>query len=121
MRNSIVYGRPGILLKEFLGDVNGLKYKTEADSAISIVTSNIWMDFKDYSVKIVMPGKVIGTNGFITSNEGILWPVKSDYFMTEPYEMWAESKVPNKWAWIVSVLFLTFVISGIILRKIKKG
>ena len=111
----------GILLKEFLGDVNGLKYKTEADSAISIVTNNIWMDFKDYSVRTVMPGKVTGTNGFINASEVLLWPVKSDFFMTEPYEMWAESKVPNKWAWIVSVLFLTFVITGIILRKIKKG
>ncbi len=42
-----------------------------------------------------MPGKLIGTNGFIDSSQVLLWPVKSDYFITEQYEMWAESKIPN--------------------------
>lgn len=65
-----------------------------------------------------MPGKITGTNGFIDSNRVILWPVKADFFLTETYEMWAESKVPNKWAWIISVMFLMLVISGIIFRKI---
>jgi hypothetical protein len=46
--------------------------------------------------------------------------VKSDYFLTEPYEMWAESKIPNGWAWIVSGLFIVFVIAGVIFRIIKK-
>jgi hypothetical protein len=67
-----------------------------------------------------MPGKVIGTNGFIDKTEILLWPVKSDYFMTEPYEMYAESKMSNKWAWIVSGLFLLFVISGLLIRIIRK-
>jgi hypothetical protein len=110
----------GILLKEFIGEANALKYKTEADSAIDIVTKNIWVNFKEYTVRIVMPGKLIGTNGFIDSSHVLLWPVKSDYFLTEPYEMWAESKIPNKWAWIVSGLFLVFVLSGVVLRVIKK-
>jgi hypothetical protein len=41
--------------------------------------------------------------------------------MTEPYEMWAESKTPNTWAWIVSGFFLAFVLTGVIVRIIKKG
>ena len=68
-----------------------------------------------------MPGKLTGTNGFIDSSKVLLWPVKSDYFLTEPYEMWAESKIPNTWAWIVSGLFLLFVLTGVIIRIIKKG
>ena len=111
----------GIILKEFIGEANALKYKTEADSALSLVTSNIWIDFHDYSVRIVMPGKLIGTNGFIDSSQVLLWPVKSDFFLTEPYEMWAESKIPNRWAWFLSGLFLVFVLTGVILRVIKKG
>jgi hypothetical protein len=67
-----------------------------------------------------MPGKLIGTNGFIDSSQILLWPVKSDYFLTEPYEMWAESKSTNTWAWIVSGLFLAFVLTGVLLRIIKK-
>jgi hypothetical protein len=110
----------GIILKEFIGEKNALKYKTEADSALSIVTKKLLIDFSDYSLRIVMPGKLIGTNGFIDSSHMLLWPVKSDYFLTEPYEMWAESKIPNIWAWVVSGLFLAFVVTGVIVRVIKK-
>ena len=111
----------GILLRKFIGETNALKYKTEADSAISTVTKSFWINFKEYSVRIVMPGKVMDTNGFIDSSKVLLWPVKSDYFLTEPYEMWAESKIPNRWAWIVSGLFLIFVVTGVIIKVIKKG
>jgi hypothetical protein len=111
----------GILLREFIGEANALKYKVEADSAIEIVTENVFFDFKDYTHRIIMPGKVIGTNGFIDSTNILMWPVKSDYFLTQQYEMWAESKTPNKWAWVLSGAFLLFVITGILYRMIKKG
>jgi hypothetical protein len=111
----------GILLKEFVGEANALKFKTEADSALTIATNKLLTEFHDYSVRIVMPGKLIGTNGFIDSSQVLLWPVKSDYFMTQPYEMWAESKVTNMWAWIVSGLFLIFVLTGVTVRILKKG
>jgi hypothetical protein len=111
----------GIILKELIGEENAVKFKTEADSALGSVTKYFLVDFKDYSVRIVMPGKLIGTNGFIDSSHILLWPVKSDFFMTEPYEMWAESKTPNTWAWIVSGIFLVFVLTGVIVRIIKKG
>jgi hypothetical protein len=111
----------GFILEKFIGEENALKYRTEADSAVSIVTKRLFKDFKEYDVRIVMPGEVLGTNGFIDSNKIILWPVKSDYFLTEHYIMWAESKVPNVWAWIVSGLFLIFVLTGVIVRIIKKG
>jgi hypothetical protein len=110
----------GILLKELIGKQNALRYKTEADSALSIVSNNLLANFGEYTIRIVMPGKLIGTNGFIDSSRILLWPVKSDFFITGPYEMWAESKMSNKWAWIVSGLFVAFVISGVILRITKK-
>jgi hypothetical protein len=110
----------GFILKEIIGDANALKYKAEADSAIKTVEANFLLDFKNYSVRLVMPGKLLGTNGFIDSSHVLLWPVESDYFLTEPYEMWAESKTPNTWAWIVSGLFLAFVLTGVAIRVIKK-
>ncbi len=111
----------GIILKDFIGEANANKFRDEADSAISVATKKIMINFKEYSVRIVMPGKLTGSNGFIDSTKVLLWPVKSDYFLTEPYKMWAESKVPNTWAWIVSGLFLFFVMTGVIIRIIKKG
>jgi hypothetical protein len=110
----------GIMLRKFIGDKYALKYKVQADSAFNIVTRKFTGDFSEYSLKIKMPGKLIGTNGFIDSSKVLLWPVKSDFFFTEPYEMWAESKTPNTWAWIVSGLFLAFVLTGVTLRIIKK-
>jgi hypothetical protein len=110
----------GYLLKKFIGEDNALKFKTEADSALNMTTDKFIVSFKEYSIRIVMPGKLIGTNGFIDSSHVLLWPVKSDFFLTEPYEMWAESKLTNTWAWIVSGLFLVFVLTGVIIRVIKK-
>ncbi len=98
-----------------------MKYKTEADSALAIVTNKAFISFADYTMRIIMPGKVTETNGFIDSTKVLFWPVKSDYFLTEPYSMWAESKVPNSWAWVISGLFLMFVFTGIIIRKKRKG
>lgn len=111
----------GVILGKFIGETNALRYKSEADSAMKLVENIVFADFKNYSVRIVMPGKLIGTNGFSDSSQILLWPVKSDYFLTEPYEMWAESKVTNNWAWIISGIFLVFVLTGVIFRVIKKG
>lgn len=111
----------GIILRELIGDENANKYKTEADSAIDIAADKLWINFKGYSVKMIMPGKLTGTNGYIDSSKVLVWPVKSDFFMTEPYEMWAESKIQNRWAWIVSGVFLLFVITGVLIRVTKKG
>jgi len=110
----------GVILRDLLGEANSVKYKTEADTAMEHVIERYFVDFREYSVGIVMPGKLTGTNGFIDSSQVMIWPVKSDYFLTEPYEMWAESRVPNAWAWIVSVIFLLFVFAGVIIRIIKK-
>jgi hypothetical protein len=111
----------GIILKKYLGEDNYLKFKSEADTATVKATELILVDFKNYSVRIVMPGALTGTNGLIDSNKVLLWPVKSDYFLTEKYEMWAESKVPNRWAWYISGLFLLFVLTGVIIRIKRKG
>jgi hypothetical protein len=111
----------GTLLRQFIGESNALEYKTEADSAASIAAENLLFDFKDYVVRTIMPGKLTATNGLIDSAGVLFWPVKSEFFTTQQYEMRAESKIPNKWAWIVSALFLLFVFTGIILKKKKKG
>jgi len=110
----------GAVLDPFIGENGYRKYKTEADSAMKIVTEYIMPDFSSYTVRISMPGVLTGSNGFTDSTDVLLWPVSSDYFFTEPYVMWAESKIPNIWAWVVSALFLLFVLAGVVLRVIKK-
>jgi hypothetical protein len=109
----------GIILRDLFGDTNALKYRSYADSAMNVATKRLLISFNNYSLRIIMPGRLTGTNGFIDSSHVLLWPVQSDYFLTEPYRMWAESKTTNKWAWVVTGLFLVFVAAGLIIRKIK--
>jgi hypothetical protein len=112
--------KSGQILRELIGEQNAARYKTEADSAMNMMEKTLFIDFKEYSQCISMPGKLIGTNGFPDSTHLLLWPVKSDYFVSEPYIMWAESKTTNIWAWIVTGIFLLFVLAGMILKMIRK-
>ena len=68
-----------------------------------------------------MPGKLTSSNGFVDSSHILLWPVIDEYFLAEDYVMWAESRVPNIWAWIVSGIFVLFVGTGVLIRRNKKG
>jgi hypothetical protein len=108
------------MMGSLLGKEMYEKYKTEADTALAVVNRRFDISFKEYSEKFIMPGKVIGTNGFIDAAGVVLWPVKDDLFLTTPYEIWAESKVTNIWAWAVTAVFLVFVATGLLLRLRKK-
>ncbi|NLJ43767.1 MAG: hypothetical protein GX431_08910 [Bacteroidales bacterium] len=111
----------GFIISELLGKENSLRFRMEADSAANIAVSRLLPTFSDYTVRAIMPGRLTGTNGFVDSAGIILWPVKSDYFLTEQYVMKAKSRVINIWAWIVSGLFLVFVFSGVVIREKRKG
>jgi hypothetical protein len=113
--------KEGIILKDMIGEKNSIRFRNEADSAYKTIVNRCSVPIlEDYSVQIIMPGKVFGTNGFIDTTKVLNWPVKAEYFLTEPYEMWAESKTSNTWAWIVSGVFLLFVLTGLVFRLIKK-
>jgi hypothetical protein len=112
--------KSGTILNDLFGETIAVKYRAGFDSSMKISEDRVFVDFKEYSLRIVMPGKLTATNGFMDSSHVLLWPVKSDYFLTEPYRMWAESKVTNTWAWLVTGLFLVFVAAGLIIRRIRK-
>jgi hypothetical protein len=110
------------LIREIIGESNYRLYRAQADSSVSVIDKKIdrAISLKEYTIKAVMPGRVIGTNGFFDEKGELLWPVRWDLCFTENYEMWAESKITNTWAWIIAGIFLVFVASGIIFRKIKR-
>ncbi len=112
--------KSGVILNDYFGETIAKKYREQFDSSMSKVEKTGLAEFKDYSLKIIMPGKLTGTNGFMDSSHVLLWPVKSDYFFTEPYRMWAESKITNTWAWIVTGIFLVFVAAGLMFRSLRK-
>ena len=103
-------------------------FKTEIDSAMSVLETMIEPFFSsdNYDMEIRMPGRIIASNGYADTdpdsenNGGILWTVKGEYFLTQQYEMWAESQVSNYWTWIISALFILFVITGFVIRSKKE-
>jgi hypothetical protein len=81
---------------------------------------SVALETASYLLQTIMPGELIATNGYIDEDANILWEVKGETILSSDYNMWAESRVRNTWAWILTGLFLVFVISGFVIRKIKK-
>lgn len=110
-----------------LGEEFYYTFVTELDSSVSVLedTVDIFLSVNSYDMEIRMPGRIIASNGYADTNPdsldsgGILWTVKGDYFLTEQYEMWVESQVPNYWTWIITGIFILFVITGIVVRSKK--
>ena len=111
-----------------LGEEFYYTFETEIDSSVSVLedSTDIYFSVNSYDMEIRMPGRIIASNGYADTNPdsldsgGILWTVKGDYFLTERYEMWVESQIPNYWAWIVTAVFVLFVITGLVVRS-RKG
>jgi len=115
-----------------LGEEFYYTFETEIDSSVSILEDTIdtFLSVNNYEMEIRMPGRIIASNGYADTNPdpeapedsvGILWTVTGEYFLTEPYEMWVESQIPNYWAWIVTAVFILFVITGLVIRSIKRS
>ena len=78
------------------------------------------LDADSYLLQASMPGELILTNGYIDNKSIVMWKVDGESFLAGDYVMWAESKEVNRWAWIVTIAFLLFVISGVLLRLFRK-
>jgi hypothetical protein len=110
-----------LIIQNYLTDEQFEFFKTEIDSSFEIVGKKFEksMEFQDYSVRFKMPGTLLTTNGFPGKDGEILFKVKNEFFLTQPYSMWAESRITNNWAWVASGIFLLFVIIGLIIRMLK--
>lgn len=116
------------LVTTVLGEEFYTTFKTELDSALSVLETMTepFFSAQTYDMEIRMPGRIIASNGYADTNPesngggGILWTVQGDYFFLEEYEMWVESKISNYWAWIVTGIFVLFVITGLVVRGRKR-
>lgn len=97
-------------------------HRAVIDTSFSMIEQkfNVSLDTKAYQVQTIMPGDLVATNGYIDSDSNILWKIDGDSFVTEDYVMWAESTIINRWAWIVSGLFIIFVITGFLIKNLRR-
>ncbi len=96
--------------------------KIVIDSAMKIVENKfeVVVSTEKYLVQTIMPGELVSTNGYIDNDGNITWQVKGETILSSDYHMWAESRVVNTWAWIVSFGFMVFVAAGLIIRVVKR-
>jgi len=113
--------------RKVLGEEFYKSFETEIDSSFKIldeIVTDYW-DMKEYDIEIRMPGKIIASSGYASTGDseqekGIIWTVTGDYFLGQPYEMWAESQTTNYWAWVVTGIFIIFVFAGLLFRGRKQ-
>jgi len=99
-------------------------FQTEIDSSVEVLNEmdhSFWTS-SAYDMEIRMPGRIIASNGYAEiesdtiGEESILWTVQGEYFLTENYDMWVESKVNNYFIWIITAVFILFVAAGFVVR-----
>lgn len=107
------------VIDTLLGKGYYIENQVTIDSALKLIEKklDVAMSTNTYLVQTKMPGELVGTNGYIDTEGAILWEVNSDVIFTRDYSMWARSTVSNLWAWIVSGLFVIFVVLSIVLRR----
>jgi len=102
-------------------------FKTQIDSSINAIDDILtgYWDMETYDIEIRMPGKILSSSGYASTGDseqekGIIWTVTGDYFLGQPYEMWAESQTTNYWAWVVTGMFIIFVAVGLLYQRRKQ-
>jgi len=112
--------------KEVLDSLMGSGFYESNSVLIDSIMSDVEEEFDvafnadAYLIQTIMPGRLMATNGFVDEQGNVLWEVDGDVILSSDYDMWAESKVRNTWAWIITFVFLAFVISGLIIRVFRK-
>jgi len=74
----------------------------------------------DYFNTMIMPGLMIGTNAQLIDGNSIRWTIKFEYFFAGDYVMYAESRIVNTWAIILSIVVAVLLLMGIIAGLLKK-
>jgi len=107
--------------REWTGNESVNKLKTlepqsfgELNEKISFLLNAVFMD--EYSQTVEMPGLITETNSILVTGNKVSWKVNGDKIIFHNYEMKVESRVVNRWAFIVSGIILLL---GLILLIIK--
>lgn len=116
------------LIIQTMGEDFYNRFKPELDSTESLLDSMAapFWEADNYNMEVRMPGRIISSSGYgLTGPEdgevtGVIWSVDGGYFLSQDYVMWVESRVNNPVLWIISALFMGFVVTGFILSARKK-
>jgi len=73
-----------------------------------------------YPETVEMPGLITETNSMMLKGNQVSWEIQPLTLMFQPYEMVVESRVVNKWAFVVTGIILLLLIFVLIVKAVKK-
>ena len=74
---------------------------------------------EDYDHMVIMPGVLIGTNAEVVGGDTLKWDLTFVKYLDSDFVMYAESRVTNAWAYIVSVLIVLLAVVILFLGKLR--
>jgi hypothetical protein len=109
------------ICERVLGVASMAQFKAPVDSILAglnpILEFTSDVESNDYRNEVVMPGVVIATNANKLEGSEARWTIKARQFFLQDYHMWVTSRVKNRWAYIVTVVFGLFLFVGLVLPK----
>ncbi|MFN7494968.1 MAG: hypothetical protein ACK5RG_18760 [Cyclobacteriaceae bacterium] len=116
--NSISVDNPWPSLFDSLGidiDLSTPKYKREAKEIESRLSFMMWASEGKYLHSIHMPGEIVNHNADSVTGNEFYWKPSYLKFAFKDHTFFVETKKPNIWAWVVSLIVIGVAAWG--LRK----
>lgn len=97
------------------GDSIYCRYRTEMDSAVKVSEKRLdrSLSFREYTMKISMPDRIISTNGYLFSSGEVTWPVRGELFLSDDYVMQVTSRRTNYWAVLITLLLPVILLAAL--------
>lgn len=89
----------------------------KSDERVKLFYQILFME--EYSQKVEMPGLLTETNSIAVVGNQVSWKVYPIAFMFEDYTMYAESRVVNYWAFIISGIILMLLVIFLIVKTLR--
>ena len=100
------------------GEFSALSDSSSAMMELKIFKENFEKPFSEFlNYNLIMPGKLVETNAKQTHGDTLSWKVDAYRFFFNDYEIRAESRVANIWAFIVSGLFILGVALSFFIKR----
>jgi hypothetical protein len=69
--------------------------------------------------ELVMPGVVVAANTPFKNQDTLVWKVDAYRIFTGDYVLTAESRTPNRWAFIITALLIV-VLAGCLIKSVRR-
>jgi len=73
-----------------------------------------------YTNEVFMPGLLVDTNAETVEGNKVVWEVETGKIFLRDFEMWAESRIVNRWAIPVTAVILVVLCIGLVITVFRR-